>query len=199
MRPEAGPPLGRDRPAGARVKEAKFSACALRIRALPQGTRGAGDPCSFAGLLHVPRREAVTLAVNSLFRAELSAGADLSHAQLGLGGREAAGAAPRSPFFRYFLWVVFSGFREESRPLFVFLVRAAQTLKVPEQSRICAGGISGIRASGLLPPSRWPLESVSFGSSCLLAGSPHWSAGRAVCQVAPLWVLSIPARGPGGS
>lgn len=61
---------------------------------------GAGKLCSFAGLVHVPRREAVTLVVNSLFRAELRDGADLSHAQLGVGGR-----APWSPLFRYFLWV----------------------------------------------------------------------------------------------
>lgn len=66
---------------------------------------GAGKLCSFAGLVHVPRREAVTLVVNSLFQAELRDGADLSHAQLGVGGREAAGAAPWSPLFRYFLWV----------------------------------------------------------------------------------------------
>lgn len=64
---------------------------------------GAGKLCSFAGLVHVPRR--VTLVVNSLFRAELRDGADLSHAQLGVRGREAAGAAPWSPLFRYFLWV----------------------------------------------------------------------------------------------
>lgn len=50
-------------------------------------------------------REAVTLIVNSPFQAEPSAGADLSHAQLGvrMGGREAASTAPCSPFSRCFL------------------------------------------------------------------------------------------------
>lgn len=72
---------------------------------------GAGKLCSFAGLLHVPRREAVTLVVNSLFWAELSAGADLSHAQLGVGGREAAGTL--EPLFQVLSLGVFSGLKEE--------------------------------------------------------------------------------------
>lgn len=44
---------------------------------------GARNWCAFSGLF--PRREVVTLVVNSLFQAELSAGANLSHAQLGVG------------------------------------------------------------------------------------------------------------------
>lgn len=49
-----------------------------------------------------------------------------------------------------------------------------------------------MQAAGLLPPSRWPLSTFSFGSLCLLAGSPQWSAQGAGCQVDRLWVLSLP-------
>lgn len=93
--PEAGPSLGRGRPAGSRVRGAKFSACALRFRALRE-TRGARRRCEFAGPF--PRRDAVTLVVNSPLQAELRAGADLSHAQLGVGGRDAAGSVRSGPF-----------------------------------------------------------------------------------------------------
>lgn len=93
--PQTGPSLGRGRPEGSRVWGAKFSACALRFRASRE-TRGAGRRCEFAGPF--PRRRAVTLVVNSLLQAELGAGADLSHAQLGMGGRDAAGSALLSPF-----------------------------------------------------------------------------------------------------
>lgn len=93
--PEAGPSLGRGRPEGSSVRGAKFSACAVRLGASRE-TRGAGRRCEFAG--PSPRRHAVTLVVNSALQAELGAGADLSHAQLGVGGRDAAGSVLSSPF-----------------------------------------------------------------------------------------------------
>lgn len=65
-------------------------------------TLGAGKPCLLAGPF--PWGEAVTSVVNSPLQAELGVGADLSHAQLGVGGREAAGTrpAPWCPFSRSF-------------------------------------------------------------------------------------------------
>lgn len=138
---------------------------------------GPGSGASPLVVFHLPGREAVTLVVNRPFQAELGTGV------LKQGGSRHHTLEP--------LLMVLSLAAEEGTSLSFpghastdFQRRSRTELSLARRHFWDAG-------SSLLPPSR-AAEHLQLWCTLPPAGSPHWSAQAAGCQVPRLWVLSPP-------